>query len=192
MGCNIKAPDLKIIIKEIADQVRLQSAPCDGYWVLPVPACLDHKWVRKATAADKRYLERWGTSHFAFRTPKVIPLDVLCSGEVLIEQTLRGDGASHNGLKAYMHNDRSRNDFNAIHSGQINHYLGDGGLHLTSDITQQKEDDQKDALKRLMLLMRDKIAPIIIHYLRWFDPLVYQFQLRCVISLRISDESDRN
>jgi hypothetical protein len=127
-----------------------------------------------------RPLEGWGTRFFAIRTPMgTIPPNILQMVLAFVVPLLTGDGASHDAIVAYMHNDNARSEFDARHIGTIGHYgkddVGSHGIRLSNDTVKQGPVEM-DALHRLFRALQQHVVPIIGYHLEQLDPTVYQFQ----------------
>jgi len=102
----------------------------------------------------------------------------------LVQFLCIGDGESFTGIKAHVKNKLSRSTFNALYLSAWGHYSkdqkGPNGVWLSRDTTNQKHPALRDAIKRFQILVRKKLSPLLLRYLRVFDPDAYQFQLLCV------------
>jgi hypothetical protein len=175
----------------------LTRAPEDGWFVLPVdPTFPSSVWTRSSHPKTGP-LESWGLSYFALRSPKntlgsVVQRHVLAR----IIEALDGEENLHSGIESFTSNTK-RSPYKAKHVGLSGHYghdgAGEGGLHLTKDTDQQRNRDDKvksiedsvkdaktDAVKRLLVAVQEHIAPVITRYMRYLDPIAYQFQLMYV------------
>lgn len=175
----------------------LTTAPDDGWFVMPVdPAFPSSVWARKSHPKTKS-LESWGPSYFALRSPKnTIGSAVQHHILTRIIEALEGEDNLHSGIESFTSNTK-HSSYKAKHVGLSGHYghdgVGEGGLHLTKDTDQQRNTDgsvksvkdsvrdaKTDAVKRLLVAVQEHLAPVITRYMRYLDPVAYQFQLMYV------------
>ena len=193
---NLK-PDYEDLTHLMAKEIALRppvTAPDDGWFVVPVnPQFPPSVWARKSFPKTKS-LESWGLAYFVLCSPRnAIGTAVQRHILTRIIEALDGEDQLHSGIESFTSN-KKRSSYKAKHLGFSSHYgkdsIGAGGLHLTKDTFEQRNNDnvvksvedsvkkaKTDSIKRFLVVVQEHLAPVITRYMRYLDPVFYQAQL---------------